>query len=111
MICDESFNHTPLLDLQAGNINGCVACRLLRESFSMMPGAGPSVDASSSASRGGNSSSGNSSSMSIHGIPMEPINMMIKRIYKENASTLQNCAFVHGHFGFHKCIMALMDNR
>ena len=78
----------------------------------MMPATGGG-DGGAAASRGAAGAPAgmgtSSSSISAHGIPMEPINMITRRIYKENASTLQNCAFVQGYFGFHRCIMALMD--
>ena len=64
---------------------------------------------SSGAGGGGGGGVGGGANMSPHGIPMEPIHMMIRKIWKENAKTLQNCAFVHGYFGFHRCIMSLMD--
>ena len=61
-------------------------------------------------SGGGNNGGGSSvGNMSSHGIPLEPINMMIKRMYKEHSKVLKNSAFVPDYFSFHRCITSLMD--
>ena len=47
--------------------------------------------------------------MSAHGIPMEPINIMIRNMYRENLKTMQNSASLPGYFAFHRCITGLME--
>jgi hypothetical protein len=44
----------------------------------------------------------------MHGVPMEPINILIRRLYKNNEKALVNCAFVVDLFGFQRCVLALM---
>ena len=58
---------------------------------------------------GGGGNNGTSGNMSTHGIPLDPINMMIKRMYKEHSKVLKNSAFVPDYFSFHRCITSLMD--
>ena len=58
---------------------------------------------------GGGGNNGSSGNMSTHGIPLDPINMMIKRMYKEHSKVLKNSAFVPDYFSFHRCITSLMD--
>lgn len=80
-----------------GALPGYVTCGSMRESFANNPAA----EASSHRSSNGSSASASSSAaVSAHGIPMEPINMIVKRIYKENANIANSCAFVKDYLGF-----------
>jgi hypothetical protein len=91
---------------------GYVTCRALRETFSMNPssnGDGSASGRTGFGSGGAAPAGGGGSNVSHYGIPMEPIHMMIKKIYKENSKTLKNSAFVPDYFSFHQCITSLMD--
>ena len=77
------------------------SCRALRQAFSAVPGSDARGSGSGAASSGSN--------MSAHGIPMEPINIMIRNMYRENLKTMQNSASLPGYFAFHRCITGLME--
>jgi hypothetical protein len=104
----------------SGRLPGYVTCRALRDAFAQAPGSGGSGPDGGSrgtggglggvpSSAGGGSGTGSgSASISMHGVPMEPINILIRRLYKNNEKALVNCAFVVDLFGFQRCVLALM---
>jgi hypothetical protein len=104
----------------SGRLPGYVTCKALRNAFAQAPGSGSGGPDSGrgtgggglggvpSSAGGGSGTGSGSASISMHGVPMEPINILIRRLYKNNEKALVNCAFVVDLFGFQRCVLALM---
>ncbi len=96
-----------------GKLPGYVTCRVLRDSFAQVQqanggGQGDSGMGSNRAAGGGGGAGGASASnVSNHGIPMDPICTMIRKLYRNNEKALTNCAFIVDLFGFQRCILSL----
>jgi hypothetical protein len=73
-------------------------------------GGGGRGGGGSSGGRGasGGPGSGGIGNISMHGVPMEPILIMIRKLFKNNEKALVNCAFLVDLFGFQRCILSLM---
>jgi hypothetical protein len=74
---------------------------------------GAAADSGGAARSGGGFSSGGSgaggtANISTHGVPMELISILIRRLYENNEKARINCAFVVDLFGFQRCILSLI---
>lgn len=97
---------------------GYVTCNFLRDNFvqafdcgALGGGGGPGggFNRGTGAGGGGGPNGGSSVNISSHGIPMDPINVIIKKLYKDNSKTLKICGFVDDLAGFTRCIHSLMS--
>ena len=69
-----------------GKLPGYITCKFLRDNFAQVGGAssgGGGCCGCDGGARPGGSSNG-SSNISLQGVPMEPISIMIRKLYKNN---------------------------
>lgn len=94
-----------------GKLPGYITCKVLKDSFAQVQSSStPSGGGGSGGGGGGGGSSSSAQStanISNHGVPMEPIFTMIRRLYKNNEKSMTNCAFIADLFGFQRCILSL----
>ena len=99
---------------------GYVTCAFLRDNFVQAQGASFSNfsfgggggghgggGASGGGGGGGGGSGANLGNMSAQGIPLDPINAIVRKIYEDNSKVLKICGFVDDFYGFQRCIQSL----
>jgi hypothetical protein len=99
-----------------GRLPGYVTCKALRGSFQSADAGinGGNNNMGGGYGRngngGGNAGPGSTGNQSMHGVPMEPINILVKQLYNRNRKVLDSCGFLRDLLGFQRCITALVKD-